>query len=230
MPPEQEKCVQRTPGGNGYHISCPWIRRLSQRAEKRGLQPASLPLAQIQPAGIANPGSQCMRINDDVCGGMCSHPCASEMRRRLPRAVPQSGAGGRSPTPSPAWRTDHPSAGSSGCQGQPPGSARVPQGTPGAGGADAAKSFPPIPRAAWWPGRPSVVRPSEAAEQGVPLRPMLPWSMASGCKPGRPAPPCHASDAEPAEGCGPERPPQFIRIINIMENRCSIWRYVRGLR
>jgi hypothetical protein len=93
-----------------------------------------------------------------------------------------AGAGGCSPIPRPAWRPDRPSAGL--------GSDPLRQGrstvlgvdarglTPvpstharGQGGTDRGEACPPIPRAAWWPGRPSVGRPSEAGRAGRPLRP-----------------------------------------------------------
>jgi hypothetical protein len=61
------------------------------------------------------------------------------------------------------------------------------------------RSRSPIPRRAWWPGRPSARRPSEAAEQGV-LRAPRAKVMAPGCELGRPAPPLITSGGTAAAG------------------------------
>ena len=88
---------------------------------------------------------------------------------------PSAGAGGRSPIPRPAWRTDHPSAGAE--VPTPDFAARRWPGGVGPGTSLDARSRTRgygcgevvlrYPAGQGGQGRPSVTRPSEAAEQGV---------------------------------------------------------------
>ena len=96
---------------------------------------------------------------------------ASEMGQRFTcRAASQRRSRGPQSDTSPGM-ADRPSERR--CLGPPtPDLAGKEPGTPstharGQGGADWGEVVSPIPRTAWWPGRPSVGRPSEAAEQGV---------------------------------------------------------------
>jgi hypothetical protein len=88
---------------------------------------------------------------------------------------------------------------------------------------------PPRPRRAWWLGRPSARRPSEAAEQGVLRAPCSPWSWPPGASPdallllssplGRPS-------RRKARRLGA---PQSNRIIDIMEEHTDLNMIIIGM-
>jgi hypothetical protein len=141
--------------------------------------------------GDSYPDLQCIRLKDDFRPALCSHPHASEMRRRLPAGPrPRAGAGGRSPVRRLAWRADplerqqlswKRQTGLAWKRGLP--SAHVRGSEPGCG-----EVLLRYPARHGVKAYPSVGRPSERPSRAF-LVPRAIRSEATGREPGRPAPP-----------------------------------------
>jgi hypothetical protein len=97
----------------------------------------------------------CARLGDET-GGDLGPPLRQEPRAAIRHLVRHGGQTSRAPVP----RTSDLGLGGEGAGDSLDARSRT-------RGCGLRRSQSPIPRTAWWPGRPSVERPSEAAGQGV---------------------------------------------------------------